>query len=73
MEHIEEALLGDDAVQPGESFEQCGIEVVTVTPCCYQWPHPDPRRSVHVLLPNLVRVVSPHGVSHCEGAWCVAL
>ena len=28
--HIEEVLLGDDAVQPGESFEQFGIEV-TVT------------------------------------------
>ena len=27
MEEIEEALLGDDAVQPGESFEQWGIEV----------------------------------------------
>ena len=34
VEHIEEALLGDDAVQPGESFEQWGIEVVTVTLCC---------------------------------------
>ena len=34
VEHIEEALLGDDAVQPGESFEQFGIEVITVTPCC---------------------------------------
>ena len=27
VEEIEEALLGDDAVQPGESFEQWGIEV----------------------------------------------
>ena len=26
VEHIEETLLGDDAVQPGESFEQWGIE-----------------------------------------------
>ena len=34
VEHIEEALLGDDAVQPGETFEQFGIEVITVSPCC---------------------------------------
>ena len=35
VEHIEEALLGDDAMQPGESFEQLGIEVIiTVTLCC---------------------------------------
>ena len=29
VEHIEEALFGDDAVQPGESFEELGIEVET--------------------------------------------
>ena len=34
VEHIEDALLGDDAVQPGESFEQFGIEVITATLCC---------------------------------------
>ena len=34
VEHIEEALLGDDAVQPGESFEQFGIEAITATLCC---------------------------------------
>ena len=31
VEHIEEALLGDDAVQPGESFEQWGIEVILLS------------------------------------------
>ena len=65
--HIEEALLGDDAVQPGETFEQFGIEA-TATPCCCLSPRPDPRRSVHVLLPNLVRVVCRAG-----RGWCVAL
>ena len=39
--HIEEALFGDDAVQPGESFEELGIEV-TVTPCCCLSPSPSP-------------------------------
>ena len=34
VDHVEEALLGDDAVQPGESFEQFGIEVITATLCC---------------------------------------
>ena len=34
VEHIEEALLGDDAVQPGESFEQWSIEAITVSACC---------------------------------------
>ena len=38
VEHIEEALLGDDAVQPGESCEQLGIEANPVTPCCCLWP-----------------------------------
>ena len=68
VEHIEEALLGDDAVQPGESFQQFGIEVITATLCCCLSPHPDPRHSVHVLLPNLVRVVCRTG-----RGWCVAL
>ena len=27
VEHIEEALLGDDAVPPGECFDEWGIEV----------------------------------------------
>ena len=40
--HIEEALFGDDAVQPGESFKELGIEV-TVTPCCCLSPSPSPR------------------------------
>ena len=39
--HIEEALFGDDAVQPGESFKDLGIEV-TVTPCCCLSPSPSP-------------------------------
>ena len=33
VRHIEEAILGDDAVQAGESFEQWGIEV-PVAACC---------------------------------------
>ena len=41
VEHIEEALFGDDAVQPGESFEELGIEV-TVPPCCCLSPTPSP-------------------------------
>ena len=39
--HIEEALFGDDAVQPRESFKELGIEV-TVTPCCCLSPSPSP-------------------------------
>ena len=33
VEHIEEALLGDDAVPPGESFDEWGIEVSSTVAC----------------------------------------
>ena len=38
VEEIEEALLGDDAVQAGESFHEWGIEVSTVAPCSEAQP-----------------------------------
>ena len=31
VQHIEEVLLGDDAVQPGETFDDWGIEASTAT------------------------------------------
>ena len=40
VEHIEEVLLGDDALQPGETFDDWGIEASTAT-CS---PNPNPRR-----------------------------
>ena len=33
VEHIEEALLGADAVPPGDSFAEWGIEVSTTVAC----------------------------------------
>ena len=33
VEHIEEALLGADAVPPGESFDEWGIEVSSTVAC----------------------------------------
>ena len=53
MDELEEALLGDDAVQPGDRFVEWGIEVsqkqaaaaVTVMmPCC---PPPEPSPLYH--------------------------
>ena len=38
--HIEEVLLGFDAVQPGDTFDDWGIEASTAT-CS---PNPNPRR-----------------------------
>ena len=34
VEHIEEALLGDDAVPPGDSFDEWGIEVAVCSRRC---------------------------------------